>query len=83
MDLSLLLMGNVKASKTPQQVGVGWNRVVDAENWLRQHTVSHRRSARRPASLRANCAGFSSATNFRRAFKSRIGKTPTARRRKA
>jgi AraC-like DNA-binding protein len=37
VDLSLLLMGNVKESKAPQQVGEGWNKVVDAENWLRQH----------------------------------------------
>jgi AraC-like DNA-binding protein len=127
MDLSLLLVGNVKESKAPQQVGVGWNRVVDAENWLRQHigeSPSINEAARAvgvsPSQLRrifrrvrkkspkqillnlcldkamhlmaksdakleevAAESGFSSATNFCRAFKSHIGKTPTAWRKEA
>ncbi len=121
IDLSLLLLKHEPDLHEPNLAGAHWNKVADAEAWLRQHireSPSIADAARvvgvSPSQLRrifckvkktnpkhildkirfdkamhlmadsddklskiAEESGFSSATNFCRAFKAHVGKTPT------
>ena len=125
IDLSVLLLKDQQELNQPNLAGVHWNKVVDAEAWLRQHVAESpsiadaarvvglsesqlRRvfwkvkkknpkhilnkirfdkamhlMAESDAKLSkiADESGFSSATNFCRAFKAHVGKTPTVWRR--
>ncbi len=62
MDLSLLILRDVAASRQPYQVGASLSRVLAAENWLREHL------SERPSISQAARATGISPSHLRRLF---------------